>query len=121
MEHATNSLQLAMACDLVKIGFENLALGPTASHNAFEWIVEPVGKIEQMPGLVEHIRLIDIGLQVHRLRHVQPLDVREIVGHPEGAIQMRNRVEPRVTKEIQIPEVLVCVYDLHSRLIGRKL
>jgi hypothetical protein len=83
MEHAANSLELAMACDLVQIRSEILALGPSASHNAFEWIIRLIGKREQMPGLVEHVGLIDVGLQMHGLHHVQSFGSREIIGHPE--------------------------------------
>ena len=65
MEHTANSFQPAMACDLVKIGFKILVLGPAAGHNSFEWIVGLIGKRQQMPGLVEHIGLIDIGFQMY--------------------------------------------------------
>src|ERR1700691_1202971 len=86
MEHAADSLQPGMTHDLVKVGFEILALGPAASHNALEWIVRLIGKREQMPSLVEHIALINIGFEVHGLHYVHSFGGREIVGHPEGAV-----------------------------------
>ena len=116
MKYAANSLQLGMTCDLVQIEFEIVALGSTTSHNAFQWIVWLIGEREQMPGLLEHVGFVDIGLKVDRLHDVQPLGSGEIVGHSEGAVQLRKRVEPPVTKKIQIPQMLVRVYNLHGMI-----
>src|SRR5258708_6164000 len=121
MEYSTNSLELGMTSDFVDISSEVLALRSTASHNAIEWIVLLIGKREQMPCLIEHVGLVDVGLQMHRLHHVQSFCSREIIGHLERTVQCWKPVEPRVTKEVQIPEVLVCVYDLHSWLTGGNL
>src|SRR5579864_129832 len=67
-----------------------------------------------MPGLVEHVRFIDVSLQVQGLYYVESFGGCEIVGHPERTIQLRNSVEPGVVKEIFVPEMLMCVDNLHE-------
>src|SRR5579864_6083345 len=67
-----------------------------------------------MPGLVEHVRFIDVSLQVQGLYYVESFGGCEIVGHPERTIQLRNNVEPGVVKEIFVPEMLMCVDNLHE-------
>src|ERR1700733_6364041 len=116
MENATNPLQSAMACDLVQIGFEILAFGPAASHDALKRVVGLIGEREQMAGFAEHVRLIDIGLKVYGFHHVQSFRSHEVVGHPERPIEPRNCAQPRVAKQIQIPKMLVGVYDLHGMI-----
>ena len=74
MEHAANPFYLGIRRDLVQIGFEILALGPAACHDSFERIVGPFRECQQMPGLIEHVRLIDVGFQVYGLHHVQSLN-----------------------------------------------
>src|SRR5882762_1537213 len=90
MEYTTNSLYLGMNCDLVQIQLEILALRPTTSHDARKWIVGLIGKRAQVPGLGEHVGSIDVGFQMYGLHHVQTFGSREIVGHSEGTIQLRN-------------------------------
>src|SRR5215472_6305951 len=64
VEHTPNPLQFSMSRDLVQVAPKILALGPSASDHACQWIVRLPGKRKQMPRLLKHVGLVNICLKV---------------------------------------------------------
>src|SRR5580692_3964148 len=55
---------------------------------------------------------------MHRFHYVQSFRRCQIIVHSERAIEGRQRGEPGVIEQIQIPEMLVCVHNLHKLTDG---
>src|ERR1700674_2609146 len=96
-----------------QVGPELFALRPSTRHNPLEGIVCPICEPKKMFCFVNHKRLVDIGLKVHRLLDSESVCCVAIVVHAEGAIQNGQLLKPCVVKKIEITEMLVCIYDPH--------
>src|ERR1700720_3198017 len=103
-----------MAGNLVEVRSEILFLGPTACHYAGQWIIQLFSENQQVTSFVQHERFIHVCFQMYRLHYVESLRGLKVVRHAESPIQARDGLEPRVTKKVRIPQMLVRIDDLHG-------
>src|SRR5882762_11969620 len=96
-----------MTQNLFQVGPEFVALRTSTCHYSFEGIVCPIREPKKMFCFVNHKRLVNIGLKVHRLFDNKAVRCVAIIVHAEGAIQNWQLLKPRVVKKIEIPEMLV--------------
>src|SRR5215467_8253957 len=102
-----------MAGDSVEVRLEISIFWPTAGYDPFEGIVMLASEVQQVFRFRQHMDLINICFHVHRLDDVETLSGLAVIAHSKGTVEGREGVEPGVTKQVQVPQVLMGIYDLH--------
>src|ERR1700722_14293561 len=105
-----------MAEDFCQMVWKARFFGPRASHHRCQGIVRSVREFQDVPGFLLQEGPIDVGLEMYGLGDAETGGGLQIIVHAEGAIERRDLLEPGVVKQVEVPEVLMCVnHRYHGR------
>jgi len=77
-------------------------------------IVLGLRELKNIPCLIEHVRLIDVGFHVDCFLNVQSADRFKVIRHSKTSVQQRNVLAPGECKEIHVPQMVVRIDDFHD-------